>query len=846
MLSERTTPDSERRAPGVTSDSRIELATWQMARTSAGSVTHPRDLDVANDSWTFASAPGTVAGALQAAAQWDWSAPVEIDDYDWWYRCQFSCEDVEAGASIEFGGLASLAEVWLNGTQILSSNNMFVAHQIDAGEALASDNELVIRFASLTAALTTRRPRPRWRTRLVNNQNLRWIRTTLLGRMPGWSSAPQPVGPWKSVAVHPGRDTRIVSAKVQSRLDGQDGIVSISLRVHAAAGTDFTAATASVGATEHEATIHGQDGDFVIHSTIRITDAKLWWPHTHGDQPLYDVAVRLVSDGGDTLLAVGRAAFRTLRLNTGEGDFGLHINDERIFWRGTCWSPAEPLQLHSATAEYRRTLTLARDAGINMIRIGGTMVYEHDDFYDLCDELGIAVWQDFMFANMDYPCDDSAFASSVAREATQLLDRIGDRPSLAIVCGNSEVEQQAAMLGLPSSEWRNLLFSKTLPDLVAEHAGSVPYWPSSPSGGVLPFHVNAGDGHYFGYGPYLRPFSDVRASQVRFASETLAFSNVPEPLFVDEMPCGVAGAGHHPAWKAGIPRDNGSGWDFEDVRDHYVHEMFDVDPVRIRYSDPERYLALGRVAAGEVMQRTIAEWRRADSSCSGALVWLYRDLRPGAGWGMLDYNGKPKSAYYYLARAYRPMTVLIADEGLNGIVLHAINDGPAAVTPELRLALFRETVPVGNASVRLNLAERSASAISAEELIGTFTDISYAYRFGRPNHDALVATLIDPDTGIQLAQSFHFPLGIGAPRPSATLMAAASRIDDGSYALRISTDALALAVAIEVKGWQPSDNYFHVAPNSERTILLTASGTRAKLSGSVTALNAASVGFYAA
>ena len=451
-----------------------------------------------------------------------------------------------------------------------------------------------------------------------------------------------------------------------------------------------------------------------------------------------------------------------------------------------------------------------------------------------------------MFANMDYPIDDPAFAASVEREATQLLQRVGDHPCLAIVCGNSEVEQQASMLGLPKSEWRSRLFAETLPDLVAEHASTVPYWPSSPSGGVLPFHVNAGDGHYFGYGPYRRPFSDVRASAVRFASETLVSSNVPEPSFVDRMSCGAAGAGHHPDWKRGVPRDNGSGWDFEDVRDHYVKEMFNVDPVAVRYSDAERYLALGRVAGGEIIMRTIAEWRRAESPCSGALVWLYRDLRPGAGWGVLDYDGMPKAAYYYLARAYRPVTVVMSDEGLNGIAVHAINDGPLPITPELRLSLFRGSVPVGETSVRVRIAERSTVNISVDELIGSFTDISYAYRFGRPNHDAIVATLTDPSSGTVLAQAFHFPLGIGAARPTTTLDATVERVGDGCYSLRVRADELALAVAIEAAGWRPSDNYFHIAPNSERVILLTASGGRAKLSGNVTALNtSAPLGFHA-
>jgi len=816
-----------------------------MARTEPGSVTHPDQLPVADECWTAASAPGTVAGALRAAGKWDWAAPLAIDGYDWWYRCQFRC-DAPDGASLDFGGLASLADVWLNGTHVLSSDNMFLAHRIEPGNALKHDNELIIRFASLTSALAVRRARPRWRTRLVDNQNLRWIRTTLLGRMPGWSPAPQTAGPWKSVTLLPGSATRIVSKRVRSRLDNGDGVVSIAVRVHAAPGTNITAANVIVGSIERPAIVRWTDNDFVAHATIRITDAAIWWPHTHGDQPLYDAAIRVIADNSEIHLPLGRVAFRTVRLDTDNGDFGLHINNERIFWRGVCWSPPDSLRLHCTSAEYRRTLELARDAGMNMIRVGGTMVYEHDAFYDLCDELGIAVWQDFMFANMDYPADDAAFAASVEREASQLLQRIGDRPSLVLVCGNSEVEQQAAMMGRPSTDWRSRLFSEKLPDLVAEHAGVVPYWPSSPSGGTVPFHVNAGDGHYFGYGPYLRPFTDVRASEVRFASEALALSNVPEPSFVDRMSCGANGAGHHPEWKRGVPRDNGSGWDFEDVRDHYVREIFNVDAVAVRYSNPERYLALGRVAGGELMTRTIAEWRRAESPCSGALVWLYRDLRPGAGWGVLDHEGAPKAAYYYLARAYRPVTVVMSDEGLNGIAIHAINDGPAPITPVLTLSLFRGSISVGETSVHVRIPERSTVNISADELLGSFTDVSYAYRFGRPNHDAVVATLTDPETGMLLAQSFHFPLGVGAPRPTATLNAVAKRIGDGCYSLTIRADQLALAVAIEAIGWRPSDNYFHIAPGSERTILLTTSGDGARLSGNVTALNASTpLGFHA-
>lgn len=818
----------------------VDLTQWQLARTAADAVRHPDQLILPNEAWVSASVPGTVADALNASGDWDWSSAQQLDDQDWWYHCRFRCEDVSAGASLDFAGLATLADVWLNGTHILSSDNMFVAHCVDTGAALAHDNDLVVRFASLTTALAVRRPRPRWRTRLVSHQNLRWIRTTLLGRMPGWSAAPQPVGPWKAVTLVRHSIAHVVSSTVRSRLDGADGLVSVTVSVRAAAGTTITAATVVVGQIESPAIVRWSGEDFVVHATIRIHDAKLWWPHTHGAQPLYDASIRIISSDSEIVLPIAKLGFRTIRLDTSDGDFAIFANGERLFCRGACWSPPDPLRLHATRSEYRRTLELARDAGMNMIRVGGTMVYEHDDFYDLCDELGILVWQDFMFANMDYPVGDDGFRNSVELEARQILQRIGGRASLALVCGNSEVEQQASMLGLPQSEWSNILFSDTLPDLVADLAAGVPYWPSSPSGGTMPFHVDAGDGHYFGYGPYLRPQSDVRASNVRFASETLALANVPEPRFVDSLDCGASGAGHHPDWKRGIPRDNGAAWDFEDVRDHYVRELLGIDPVVVRYADPERYLALGRVAAGEVMARTIAEWRRPGSGCNGALVWLYRDLRPGAGWGVLDYEGSPKAAYYYLARAFRPVSVSMTDEGLNGIAVHMVNDGALPVSAELRIALFRGKMHVGGASQLASLLERSGVTVSADAIVGGFTDVSYAYRFGPPNHDAVVATLVNPANGETLAQAFHFPLGIGAARAFVQLEAKAERTDDGSCAVTFSGDNLALAVSIEAAGWLPSDNYFNVAPGDSRVILMKPVGQRRQLSGRAVALNSTS------
>ena len=236
-----------------------------------------------------------------------------------------------------------------------------------------------------------------------------------------------------------------------------------------------------------------------------------------------------------------------------------------------------------------------------MLRVNGCMVYEDDAFFDACDALGLLVWQDFMFANMDYPASDAGFMASVREEARQQLARWQAHPSLAVICGNSEAEQQAAMWGAPREAWAQPLFDEQLAALAGELCPGVTYWPSSAHGGAFPHQNNVGTTSYYGVGAYLRPMEDARRAGLRFATECLAFANVPPPATLARMPGGTSLRTHHPGWKARAPRDLGAGWDFEDVRDHYLQRLYGVDPVALRSTDHERYLQLSRAVSAEVI-----------------------------------------------------------------------------------------------------------------------------------------------------------------------------------------------------------------------------------------------------
>jgi beta-mannosidase len=472
------------------------------------------------------------------------------------------------------------------------------------------------------------------------------------------------------------------------------------------------------------------------------------------------------------------------------------------------------------------------------------MVYESDLFYDLCDELGILVWQDFMFANMDYPAEDSAFTSVVRAEARNVLSRLARHPSLAVLCGNSEVEQQAAMLGHGPELWTNSLFRDVLRETARAIVPDVVYLRGSPTSedaeGALPFHVDRGVAHYYGVGAYLRPLDDARRSNVRFAAECLGFANVPEPAAVDALLPNGESPFHHPRWKQRVPRDHGAGWDFEDVRDHYLALLFDVDPMRLRYSDMQRYLALSRVTTGEVMARTVAEWRRGESPCRGALVWFFQDLWLGAGWGLVDVNGRPKAAYHVLSRAMQAVALGITDEGSNGLSIHIANDTSTALAATLHVSLYRGgRTRIATASVPVVANARASTSVSADAVLGRFYDVAYAYRFGAPGHDTVVVAL--EVAGERVAEAFHFPTGLSnAQHDDLGLSARAVRLTHDTVAVTVRAERVAQFIALDTGAYLPDDNYFHLEPGVERTVIARAprGETTPRFDGTAQPLNA--------
>lgn len=789
------------------------LDEWECAGLAAGAVHHPKELDGVLCDWFRATVPGTVASALRALGR-TWELPT-LDGRDWWFRC--GVPGAPGGWLLELGGIATIADVWVNGEPLLHSENMHRSRRVRV-ELPEERNEIVVRCAAIAPLLAMRRPRPRWKAALLEHQSLRWMRTSLLGRIPGWATVPTAVGMWRPVRLVPTGDPEPLDVVLHARLDGEDGVVRVSCRL--AGPCHLERARARVGVSEADFEVRSGSEGLELVAELRVPGVERWWPHTHGPQPLYEVSAEL--DG--VAHRLGAVGFRTVTVDRDGTGFTVVVNGEPIFCRGAVWLPIDPVAVRNSDADLDHRLGLARQAHMNMLRVPGTAVYEDARFFERCDALGILVWHDCMFAFSDPP-DDAAFISEVVPEVTEALSVMSGHPCIAVVCGNQEVQGIAAMNGLAPEHTDVPLFDEIIPSIVDQVLPGVPYVSSNPMGGGFDFRMDSGVSQYFGVGGYFRPLEDARLAGVRFAAECLATATPPEPATVDQLCGGAYRAGHHPDWKHGVHHDAGRSWDMEDVRDFYVQTLFGVDPLTERRRSPTRALELGRAANARVMAAVMTEWRRPASSCDGGLVLAFGDLRAGAGWGVVDVLGRPKASWYALRRVFQPVALLAVDEGLNGLALHVVNDMPEPVLGRLDVSLIvGGDIVVEEGSAAVQVGPRGSQSFDAESLLGGFRDVGYAYQFSAPAHDATVATLYD-ERGTMVSQVVHVTGGVALPvERDVGLSAVAHQVSDDRWQLEVRSDRLAQWVTVRVPGFEVEDSWFDLPPATPRTLWLRSVG----------------------
>lgn len=751
-------------------------------------------------------------------------AAIDLDAFDHLYRVTFDAHELAAGtsATLTVPSVATIATITWNDSVLATSDNAFVPVELDLTDLLAAGGTLEIRCHSITAWLdATRWPRPRFKTKLVADQRLRHVRAPLVGRVPSWSPPVPAVGVSGPVILTTSTGPILRDVVVTPTLTGGHGRVTFSAVVNS--GSDAVrAATITCATASGDLRIEEEkDGDVAISGDLSVADVQAWWPHTHGEPARYPVHLRLALDSGALLdTQVATTGFRALERDHGADGLGLtvKVNDIPIFCRGSAWMPIDPRDAWVLPDSLRTTLTQCRDAGLNMIRVTGVTGWEQPAFYDLCDELGILVWQDLPFATLDQPTDD-AFISTLTNEVETHLGALSSAPSVVVICGGSERQQQAAMLGLDQATVVDAVGVRVMRDVADRLGIGAILVDCSPSEGHLPFSVDAGASHYYGVGAYLRPLTDARHANVRFTSECLAFANVPEPRTLDRFLADGETPTTHPRWKQRVPRDRGVGWDFDDVRDHYVRLITGEDPTMLRWRDVDRYLELSRFAPGVVMASTMHEWRRPTSSCGGAITWFLRDIWRGAGWGLIDSDGEAKAVLHALAESWDPISIGLIDEGLNGVDVWIHNDTAEPFTGIATLSRTLDAHTLGtSAAVDVSVPARGSVRLRADELTGRFSDPSDSFLFGPSAHDAITVLLTDAGGASVSRSVVDTSGGRSFQRTTIAYSATTEWADENTVLVHVSADDLVRGIRLESPTLVADRHHVDVTPGETRTL----------------------------
>lgn len=664
--------------------------------------------NIKSQEWLSATVPGTIHTDLlnhdliadpfyrdnERNVQW-------VDKFNWDYCTTFSLPasfSVKREIRLIAEGLDTVADIFLNGKKIAHTENMHIRHSFEIKSLLnPGENELKILFFSPT---THAKQLEKKYGQLCNTHEPHRLYMRKAQYSFGWDWGPvlATSGIWKAIYLEGVNETRIdqfqVETQLAENLQSARVMVAVATQRFGEESTDCGIEVEIDGITKN---INLRDE--TAECEFEINHPRLWWPAGFGEPCLYTAKLRLYADGILLDEQEKRFGIRKLELvrnkdKAGES-FYFKINNQPVFCKGTNWIPADSFLPRINDEKYRDLLSLARDANMNIIRIWGGGIYEQDIFYDLCDELGLMVWQDFMFACGAYPEYD-AFQENVKQEAEFVINRLRHHPSIVLWCGNNENEwiwhdfagnSYAGMPGLT-------LFRDLIAGICAKHDPSRPYWQSTPFGGNDPNSELQGNRHQWDIWSRWQNFTTVENDRSRFISE-----------FGFQGPANLS-----TFQKITLPEDR-----------HPQSEVMEFHNKQIE--GPERiyrflaghvimpvsfedYIYKGQMLQGEALKTCLEHWRRNKFHTAGSIIWQLNDCWPVTSWAIIDSDLLPKAAYFYVRRAFSPLLVSFKQVD-NTVEIWLTNDRLDDVS-DISLSLqcldfdgkniFSETLPVRTAA----------------------------------------------------------------------------------------------------------------------------------------------------
>lgn len=654
-----------------------------------------------SETWHSAHVPGSVYADLMA----DGTMPDpfwrdnELDAFermkkDYVYQHTFTVTEAQlAHAHVELvcEGLDTLAHVSLNGREIAFADNMHITWVWDVKEQLhAGENTLEIRFDSpILYCAKKAEEAPGWESSDAT-PGFRHLRKAHC--MFGWDWGPRlpDAGIWRPIFLRTWDAARLENAMMLQA--HHDGVVDVTIRPEIA------------GESAWSAEITAPDGEVMIipettatEQVITIEHPQLWWPNGLGKQPLYRVTVRLAT--GD--MRVWRIGLRTMTVSREKDEWGEEfchvVNGMKVFAMGADYIPEDNILARVTPERTRHLLEDCKAANFNAIRVWGGGYYPDDAFYDICDELGLLVWQDLMYACAFYDLTPD-FERSIRVETHQNVARLRHHASLALICGNNEMEM--FMAGANSAlinhrTWEFVptyphhitdyvkMFEYILPAIVKETAPQTYWWPASPSSGGnfdAPNDENRGDNHYWDVWHGEKPFTEYRKFFFRYASE-FGFQSFPCLKSVKQFT---------------LPDDRNI---FSRVMERHQRNQAANGKILSYLSQTFRYpnsfddlLYTSQLMQAEAIRYGVEHWRRNRGRCMGAIIWQLNDIWPVASWASIDYYGRWKALHYAAKRFFAPVMISAEEEGELSQNPKINEYHPAPLEKSFRLNVCNETL----------------------------------------------------------------------------------------------------------------------------------------------------------
>lgn len=638
-----------------------------------------------------------------------------IDKKDWEYEASFDISEEQLAAShleLVFDGLDTYADVYVNGKVVLSADNMFRPWRVDIKDRVTEGkNQIRILFRSPIQEDLPKLEKLGYALPASNDQSevggMGNKRVSIFARKApyhyGWDWGPRFVtsGIWRECRIEAWSEVEIRNLFIrQDEVNESVARVTAVVTVEADDELNGNLVVTAAG-QEWKSELKLDGGTNVAQLEMEIQNPKLWWSRGLGDPNLYDFRAEIRS--GDRVIADAevRTGLRSVKLiqkaDQAGTSFYIELNGTPVFAKGANHIPNDSFLTEVTEERYRHEIASAAESNMNMLRVWGGGIYEEKIFYDLCDEYGLMVWQDFMFACSMYPGDE-AFLESVRLEAEENITRLRNHPSIVLWCGNNEIDSAWAHYDekagwgwkkdysheIREKIWADYeaIFHRVLPEAVSLCAPGAEYWPSSPIVSLSRDknqHSNpstkSGDIHYWGVWHNTEPFDNYNVYVGRFMSE-YGFQSFPEPrtvrTYAEESDMELES-------KVMLAHQkNGAGNRLiKNYMDQYMNEPKDFPS----------FLYMSQMLQAEAMKTAIEAHRRNKPYCMGTLYWQMNDCWPVASWSGMDYLGRWKAMQYVAKRSLRDVCLAIEQKDAT-LSVHLISDISEPVTGELQIALY--------------------------------------------------------------------------------------------------------------------------------------------------------------